>query len=421
MVSDAIWHPYLQMKKASQPLMIERASGCYIFTEDGRKILDGISSWWTAVHGHNHPYIRERMVKQLEKFAHFMFTAANRPAYALADKLVEFMPAGFNHHYIVESGSIAIEVALKMAVQYFANIGQAKKHRFISFSNSYHGESMGALSVGDPDELYAQAFKQYFPQQYHVKMPESDDDLHEFAKNIAQNKDCIAALVIEPMVQAAYGMKFHSSELLSKICKIAKNNDILVICDEIATGFYRTGQKFAVMYVENLDVDIMTIGKALTSGMSPLAVVCAADKIWNRFYSDDLTKAFMHGTTYCGYALGCSAAVASIELFEQEDYQEKASGIAAIMLQNLQKLKKFAIVGDVRVIGGFGVIELKNTSCEILKYLRQRFLDLDLWIRPISNVIYLAPPLIIERQDLERLCDGIYEVISTWQQNDYKI
>jgi len=390
----------------------KKTSGSNIILEDNKILVDGVSSWWTACHGYNHPHIIKAMKNQLEEMPHIMFGGlTHSPAEILASKLVKLLKNKYQHVFFVDSGSVAVEVAMKMAVQYSINKNNKVKNKFISFKHSYHGDTLGAMSVCDPEESMHSLFKGYLPEQINLEIPENSKQKKFFLNTVLKNKELIAAIIIEPLVQCAGGFKFHSLDTLEFISNIARDNNILFILDEIATGFGRTGSMFA-MEQANIYSDILCIGKALTGGCISLGAVMASDKIYNQFYSEEIKKSLMHGPTYMANPLACSAAIASLELFEQENRLEQVKSIEIKMKEELIKCLKLEGVKDVRVKGALGVVQVEKMHN--LNWLKKRFIDKGVWIRPFLDVIYLMPSFIISDKDLQTLLASIIEIIPEW-------
>jgi len=390
----------------------KKTYGSNIILEDNKVLVDGISSWWTACHGYNHPHIIKAMKNQLEEMPHIMFGGLTHdPAEILASKLVRLLKNKYKHVFFVDSGSVAVEVAMKMAVQYSINKNNKVKNKFISFKHSYHGDTLGAMSVCDPEESMHSLFNGYLPEQINLEIPESSKQKNFFLNTVLKNKELIAAIIIEPLVQCAGGFKFHSSDTLEFISNIARDNNILFILDEIATGFGRTGSMFA-MDQANIYSDILCIGKALTGGCVSLGAVMASDKIYDQFYSDEIKKSLMHGPTYMANPLACSAAIASLDLFQQENRLQQVKSIEIKMKEELIKCVKFDGVKDVRIKGAIGVVQVEKMHN--LNWLKKRFVDKGVWIRPFLDVIYLMPSFIISDKDLQTLLASILEIIPEW-------
>ena len=410
---DNIWPPYTQVKTAPEPIKVESTNGCLIKLADGRELIDGISSWWSACHGYNHPHIISAMKKQLDIMPHVMFAGtSHEQAYLLANRLSKITPEGLEKVFFSDSGSVAVEVAMKMAVQYHHNNGNKKKTKFISFKNGYHGDTMGTMSLCDPENGMHKIFSRYMPGQYVIDIPSDEYGFIEFDDLIGSIKTNVAGIIIEPLIQGAGGMKFHTADILAEIRNIAKKHDIIFIADEIATGFGRTGSMFACDEAD-ISPDIMCIGKALTGGVCSLAATIATDEIFKGFISDNMTNGFMHGPTYMANPLACAAANASLDLFEQEDRLAQIAKIETILWDNLKPCTEFDKVIDVRIKGAMGVIELDCKWQDIWNF-RKQFLEENIWLRPFGNIIYVAPPFTISKNELIKITDAIIRILNKW-------
>ena len=405
-----IWLPYTQMLNRPKPLLpVKGAKDCKILLADGREIIDGTSSWWSACHGYGNPHIISAITKQAGSLAHLMFANfANEPAYKLAKRLAE--ATKLDRTFLSDSGSTAVEVAMKIIIQYFYNKGQPSRNRFLSFKSAYHGDTMGCMSIAAHHGSMHKKFSKYLPKHYMANIPESTESLEEFAEieSILQKED-IAAVIIEPLAQCAGGMKFHSASVLKKIYEITKKHQVIFIADEVATGFGKTGQMFASQ-AANIKPDIMVLGKALTGGACTLGATMVSEEIFQAFLGTDLDKALMHGPTFMGNALACAVANASLDLFESEPRLEQVKKIGAQMQAELEECKKFSRVRDVRVMGAIGVVELDINFEEIL-FLRGKAIDMGVWLRPFSDVIYIIPPFIISEAELSRLTAAAEKLI----------
>lgn len=400
--SAHIWHPYTQMQTATPPLNVVGAEGSSIILEDGRRLLDATSSWWTMCHGYNHPHIIQAVAQQLQTLPHVMFAGlAHEPGYVLASRLARITPYGLNRVFFSDSGSVAMEVALKMAVQFWRNKGDKNKTKFLSFRHGYHGDTMGVMSLSDPEASMHHAFSNYMPKQYIWDIPSDEYSFTEFEALVKDIRKTTAALVIEPLVQCAGGMKFHSPDVLAELYRICKSHDILFIADEIATGFGRTGSLFACDEA-GITPDIMCVGKALTGGVVPLAATITTEEVFSAFLSDDQEKAFMHGPTFMANPLACAAANASLDLFEQEPVLKRVEAIEEQLRQGLRACKTINGVHDVRVKGAIGVVQ-KKMSQAILMRLRAAFIARGIWLRPFSDVLYIMPPFSISDNELEAM------------------
>lgn len=410
---EHIWLPYTQMQTTKPPIPVVGAEGCTISLEDGRQLIDGIASWWCAVHGYKHPYMVEAMQKQIEKLSHIMFGGiCHEPAFSLAERLAGITPKGLERVFFVDSGSVAVEVAMKMAMQYWRNNGKPNKESFLCFRHGYHGDTLGAMSVSDSTQMYHQAFAGTLHHQFVVDIPQDEYEFSELESLIADNSRQIAGCIIEPLVQGAGGMRFHSPDVLAEIYQICKRNDVLFIADEIAVGFGRTGYMFACDEA-GITPDIMTLGKALTGGMISMAATIATTEVFDAFLDDSYNKAFMHGPTYMANPLACSAAHASLDLFETEPRLQQVDAIELILHEELSTCNGLEGVKEVRIKGAIGVVELEAGQADA-DYLRQKFVELGVWIRPIGNVIYLTPPLTITARELTMLTSAIVTVVKEW-------
>ena len=411
-----IWLPYTQMQTSPAPLPVKTAKGCKIILQDGRELIDGIASWWSVCHGYQNEHIISEMKKQADQLSHIMFAGlAHQPAYKLANRLASITPEGLNRVFFSDSGSTAVEVAMKMAAQFWGNKGERRMRKFISFHNGYHGDTMGALSLSDPDGWIAKAFNNYMPRQYVIDIPKDEYDFAEFEDIIISAKSDIAGAIIEPLIQGAGGMKFHSADILAEIYRICKKHDIIFIADEIMTGFYRTGNVFACNEA-GFTPDIMCVGKALTGGMVSLAATITKEEVFNAFLDDKLEKAFMHGPTFMANPLACSAANASLDLFEKEDFILKINKIEEILRFELTELREHEKVKDVRFKGALAVIQINFENNEspwpYMFELRKKFLQENIWLRPFSDVIYIMPCYSITEQEIKKLTNAVKKLLN---------
>ncbi len=406
-----IWLPYAQMKTTPLPLPVSHTEGCRIILEDGRELVDGVASWWSACHGYNHPHIIAEMEKQLRNMPHVMFAGlAHEPAYRLAQRLAAIAPPGLSRVFFSDSGSTAVEVALKMALQYWRNQDKRKKQKFICIRNGYHGDTLGTMSVSDPENSLHKAYAGITHMQYVVDIPHDEYALAELDTLLESISGSVAAMIMEPLVQGAGGMKFHSADILAEIYRICRNNNILFIADEVMTGFGRTGNMFACDEA-GITPDIMCVGKALTGGVMTLAATMATDEIFAAFYDDDLYKALMHGPTFMANPLACAAANASLDLFEREPRLAQVEAIEQQLHAGLSPCKNYSRVKDVRVKGAIGVVQLHDVSFRLICELRRRFIEQGVWLRPIEDIIYIIPPFTISESELSQLTQVVCKVI----------
>ena len=397
------------MKTAPPPLVVERSDGVRLYLADGRELIDGIASWWTACHGYNHPHIRTAVAAQLERMPHVMLGGlAHAPAMSLAARLAALLPGDLEHVFFTESGSVSVEVAMKIALQYRFNRGEQRRTRFVSFSGGYHGDTFAAMSVCDPEQGMHRLFGTVLSQQLVVPLPSDDDALRVFEGALEAHARELTAVIVEPLVQAAGGMKFHSPETLARVAAVARRFDLLLILDEIATGFGRTGTLFACEQA-GVEPDLVTLSKALTGGTLPLAATIASTRVYEAFLSDDFGHALMHGPTFAGNPLACAAANASLDLFESEPRIAQVAAIEQQLQRGLAVCRTLDGVRDVRVKGAIGVIQL--TRAPQLEALRARFVRHGVWVRPFGDVVYLMPPLVIGAADLERLIAAVKDVL----------
>jgi adenosylmethionine-8-amino-7-oxononanoate aminotransferase len=407
---SSVWMPYCQMATAPEPLEVARTDGVHLLLADGRRLIDGCASWWTACHGYNHPHIRQAVEAQLETLPHVMLGGLiHEPVQKLARRLAAVLPGDLEHAFFSESGSVAVEVALKMALQYWLNRGERRRRRFACFRHAYHGDTFAAMSICDPEEGMHALFKGVLAEQLLLDVPSTASERARFDAALGEHAPKLAGLIIEPLVQAAGGMKFHTAETLAHIVASARRHGLLVIFDEIATGFGRTGTMFACEQAQVVP-DIITLGKALTGGTLPLAVTVARKHVYEAFLSTDSHKALMHGPTFSGNALACAAANASLDLFESEPRLAQVTAIETQLRAGLERCRKSPAVADVRVKGAIGVVELKRSPD--LDALRARFVAAGVWVRPFGNIVYLMPPLTISASDLQTLIDAVVSFVA---------
>jgi len=406
---EHIWLPYAQMKRVNPPAAVVRTCGSRIELADGRELIDGIAAWWTACHGYNHPYIRNAVERQLATMPHVMFGGlAHEPAFTLAQRLASALPGDLNYVFFSESGSVAVEVAIKMAVQFWQNRGLTKRTKLIGFRGAYHGDTTGAMALCDFATGMHGQFAAFLPDHYHLDLPEDEKRAAILLQCLERHGDELAGIIIEPLVQGAGGMLFHSPEVLRRLRATADRFELLLIFDEIFTGFGRTGTMFACE-AAGVVPDIICLSKALTAGTLPLAATVARRKVFDAFWSDNPSHAFMHGPTYMANALACSAANASLDLFEREPRLAQIETIAAALECGLAPCRESRRVRDVRVKGAIGVVELK--TIEDLEALRRRFIEEGVFIRPFGTIIYLTPSFTISEEELSALTGSVCKVL----------
>ncbi len=403
------WLPYAQMKTALAPLPVARTMGSHIVLSDGRELIDGMASWWTACHGYNHPHIRAAVEQQLLTMPHVMFGGlVHEPALTLARRLAALLPGDLDHVFFSESGSVAVEIAMKMAVQYWLNRGMPGRSRFVAFRGGYHGDTTGAMAVCDPDDGMHAMFRGLLPEHFVVDLPRDHESMAALSVVLERHADELAGIIVEPLVQGAGGMLFHDPSVLRALRAAADRYDLLLIFDEIFTGFGRTGRLFACE-AAGVTPDIITLSKALTGGTLPLAATVARKKVFDAFWSDDPMHALMHGPTFMANALACAAANASLDLFEREPRLEQVAGISALLASGLAPCRELVRVKDVRVMGAIGVMELDHIAD--LQALRARFIAEGVFIRPFGNIVYLTPAFTIAEDELARLMETVVKVL----------
>jgi len=400
------------MKTEAAPLEVVATEGCWLHLRDGRRLLDGIASWWTACHGYNHPHIRAEVAAQLEAMPHVMFGGlSHEPAERLGVRLAALLPGSLNHAFFTESGSVSVEVAMKMAIQSWQNRGRPGKTERVAFLGGYHGDTFATMALCDPSEGMHTRFRGVLPQSRVVRLPRTPDQRDRFRSWLLRRKDRIATVLVEPLVQAAGGFLFHEPELLRFLREVCTEAEVLLIFDEIAVGFGRLSSMFACE-AAGVVPDIITLSKALTGGTLPLAATVATTEVFEAFWSDDKADALMHGPTYMANPMGCAAANASLDLFEREPRLEQARAMEPRMREGLGALASTPGVVDVRARGALGVVELSDG--EASTWLRRRFVDAGVWVRPLGRSVYLMPPLVASEAELAQLTSAVVEVVGEW-------
>ena len=408
------WRPYTQMKTAAPPLPVVATAGSRIHLADGRTLVDGIASWWTAVHGYNHPHILAAMKRQLETMPHVMFGGlTHEPAARLAARLAALAPGDLQHVFFAESGSVAVEVAIKMARQYWLNRGE-RRPRLLFFRGAYHGDTFATMAVSDPEEGMHRLFAGMLEEHVLADLP--TDAAREAALDalIARHADQLAAIIVEPLVQGASGMRMHGPETLRRIRKAADRHGLLLIADEIFTGFGRTGTMFACEQA-GIVPDIMTVSKALTGGHAPLSAAIARPPVFAAFLDEDPDKALMHGPTYMAHALGAAAANASLDLFAEHDRLAEARAIEAACHDMLDDLARLPVVADLRIHGAIAAVAIADDVPFARERITQAFVDRGVWLRPLDRVIYLTPALTIPERDLAQVLEAVRAVVRDLQ------
>ena len=411
-----IWHPYSAIGSDLPVYAVESAAGVRIKLQDGRELIDGMASWWSVIHGYNHPAMNKAITEQLNKMSHVMFGGlTHEPAIKLTEKLIAMTPQPLQCVFFADSGSVAVEVAMKMAVQFWYAKGQALKQRFLTIRNGYHGDTFGAMSVCDPVAGMHSVFNKVLPKNFFAAAPEckfgepcGEHDIINFKHLLHEHKNEIAAVILEPIVQGAGGLRFYSADFLVQVRQLCDEYKVLLILDEIATGFGRTGKLFACEHAA-ISPDIMCLGKALTGGYMTLAATLTTREI-----SDTINQGepgvFMHGPTFMANPLACAAANASIDLLLQSKWQQNIKRIARGLLHGLTPAKKLPHVENVRVLGAIGVVEMKYPVD--MRTLQPALVEAGVWVRPFGKLVYLMPPYIMSDEDLYQLTAAVCNVLS---------
>jgi adenosylmethionine-8-amino-7-oxononanoate aminotransferase len=424
-----IWHPFTNSALDPAPIEIESAEGVWLCAKDGRKIIDAVSSWWVNLHGHANPRIAAAIAEQARKMEHVILAGfTHQPAEKLAAGLGKWVPRELTHLFFSDDGSTAVEVALKLAMQHFSNSGRAEKCEIVALEHGYHGDTAGAMSVSD-DSPFTDPFRTMrYPVHrvhsaycYRCPVGLKRETCHiecvqKFEALLEERSDRIAAVIVEPLLQAAGGMIVHPVEFLQKVRALCSKHDVLLIADEVLTGFGRTGKMFACD-LAGVAPDLMCLSKGITGGFLPMGVTLCSDRVQGAFHSENRMHTFYHGHSYTGNALACAAATASLQIFADEPVFERIAGIAKIHAERLGQLRKFAVVGDTRQIGTIAAIELRTDDAGYLSAMRPKlyrfFLERGVLLRPLGNVVYVLPPYVISPDELHRVWDVIGEAVGT--------
>ncbi|EPC4054728.1 adenosylmethionine--8-amino-7-oxononanoate transaminase [Vibrio parahaemolyticus] len=405
-----IWHPYTSTLTPLTCYPVASANGVYIKLEDGTELVDGMSSWWSTIHGYNHPHLNQAAHQQIDQVSHVMFGGiTHQPAISLCKKLLSLAPNNLEHVFLADSGSVAVEVSLKMALQYWHAKGE-RRPKFLTLRHGYHGDTFAAMSVTDPDNSMHSLYKGFLPEHIFAQSPTcgywdewKPEDLADFEHKIDSHHQELAAVILEPIVQGAGGMRIYHPEFLKGVRRLCDKYDLLLIADEIATGFGRTGKLFACEHAD-IQPDILCVGKALTGGYMTLSATLASKHVADTVCGGD-AGCFMHGPTFMGNPLACAVATASLELIEQGDWQQQTQQIEMLFSELLPKLEEYDLVKNTRWLGAIGVVEThRPVNMETIQAL---FVEHGVWIRPFGNLIYMMPPFISKPEDIEKLINAI--------------
>jgi adenosylmethionine---8-amino-7-oxononanoate aminotransferase len=411
-----VWHPYAAMPNQLPVFPVASAQGVHIQLMDGRSLIDGISSWWTCIHGYNHPRLNKAAHAQIDRMSHMMFGGlTHQPAVDLTMKLIALTPAALQQVFFCDSGSVAVEVAMKMAVQYWYNRGLPQKQGFLTLRNGYHGDTFAAMSVCDPVNGMHHLFRNILTEQHFAEAPQvtfdddwQEQDIESFEVLLAEHHDCLAAAIFEPVVQNAGGMRFYHPEYVRQAKALCEKYDVLLILDEIATGFGRTGKMFACEYA-GICPDILCVGKALSGGFVSLAATLTTREISESFTAGE-AGVFMHGPTFMANPLACAVSLENLALLESYDWQSTVRSIETQLRAELEPCRSLVAVKDVRVLGAIGVVELHDPVD--MRVIQPRFVEEGVWLRPFGRLIYTMPPYIIQPSELRAITSAICKIVA---------
>ncbi|MFH0781010.1 MAG: adenosylmethionine--8-amino-7-oxononanoate transaminase [Pseudomonadota bacterium] len=414
---EHIWHPYTSIDNPLEVFFVESAEGVRIRLNDGRQLIDGMASWWSVIHGYNNPHLTRALQEQAGRLSHIMFGGLTHgPAIELAKLLIDITPAGLNRVFFCDSGSVAVEVAMKMAIQHAFARGLSGKNRFLTIRSGYHGDTFHAMSVCDPDTGMHKIYQGILPQHFFAEMPKcrfadawDEADIQSLQNLLVEHHRSICAVILEPIVQGAGGMRFYHPEYLRRVRQLCDEYQVLLIADEIATGFGRSGMMFGCDHAA-ISPDILCLGKALTGGYMTLAAVLATEEV-GHVISGGEPGVFMHGPTFMANPLACSVAIRSIQLLLESDWQNNIARIEESLRQGLEPCRNLPGVRDVRILGAIGVVELDRPV--VMARVQNLFVENGVWIRPFGRLVYVMPPYIISDTDLNTLTDALCRVVAT--------
>ena len=411
-----LWHPYTSMIDPLPVYPVASAKGCCLYLEDGTELIDGMASWWCVLHGYNHPRLNKAIAEQASEMSHVMFGGiTHRPAVELGKMLVDLLPDELNKVFLCDSGSVAVEVAMKMAMQYWFVKGRAKRRKFLTVHKGYHGDTFNCMSVCDPETGMHSIYSDVLPKNFFADSPQTtfyekwnESDFASMKSLMEENTDEIAAVIIEPIVQGTGGMRFYHPEYLRQLRKLCDEHGVLLIFDEIATGFGRTGKMFALEHAEVVP-DIICLGKALTGGTMTIGATVASDDVAT-VLSTGSPGVFMHGPTFMGNPLACRVAVESLKILQETNWEEKVQFVSGVLSRELGKNRNIKYVKDVRVLGAIGVMELEHPVD--VGAAQKEFVKRGIWVRPFGRLVYVMPPYVMTEEQLVKLCSGMGEVVS---------